>query len=223
MEIASELDALMVAAQQTLSLSRDAEERISLLREELVLLESELARNEEIALALTIRLKEVAARLGLVTAADLVLLDAKSLDEIESLVDERRQHNQDRPIPQNVIFLAEMARQHARDDAGASSETVERRSLADAVDQVLASITPREARVLRMRFGLGGNRKYTLSEVGEQFKVTGERIRQVEARALRKLRSPSRSGVLRPYLGSLDFDVITTPEARILLAVFGYR
>jgi DNA-binding CsgD family transcriptional regulator len=65
---------------------------------------------------------------------------------------------------------------------------------------VLASLTPREERVLRMRFGIGMNTDHTLEEVGQQFSVTGERIRQIEAKALRKLKHPSRSRKLRSFL-----------------------
>jgi RNA polymerase primary sigma factor len=65
---------------------------------------------------------------------------------------------------------------------------------------MLASLTPREERVLRMRFGLGTNSDHTLEEVGLQFSVTRERIRQIEAKALRKLRHPSRSRELRSFL-----------------------
>jgi RNA polymerase primary sigma factor len=66
--------------------------------------------------------------------------------------------------------------------------------------RVLASLTPREERVLRMRFGIGMNTDHTLEEVGQQFSVTRERIRQIEAKALRKLKHPSRSRVLRSFL-----------------------
>jgi DNA-binding CsgD family transcriptional regulator len=65
---------------------------------------------------------------------------------------------------------------------------------------VLASLTPREERVLRMRFGIGMNTDHTLEEVGQQFSVTRERIRQIEAKALRKLKHPSRSRKLRSFL-----------------------
>jgi RNA polymerase primary sigma factor len=61
---------------------------------------------------------------------------------------------------------------------------------------VLASLTPREERVLRMRFGIGMNTDHTLEEVGQQFSVTRERIRQIEAKALRKLKHPSRADLL---------------------------
>jgi RNA polymerase primary sigma factor len=61
------------------------------------------------------------------------------------------------------------------------------------VTRVLASLTPREERVLRMRFGIGMNTDHTLEEVGQQFSVTRERIRQIEAKALRKLKHPSRT------------------------------
>ncbi len=73
-------------------------------------------------------------------------------------------------------------------------------SLRDATQDVLASLTPREAKVLRMRFGIEMNNDHTLEEVGKQFDVTRERIRQIEAKALRKLRHPSRSEKLRSFL-----------------------
>ncbi len=69
-----------------------------------------------------------------------------------------------------------------------------------ATNEVLAGLTPREAKVLRMRFGIDMNTDHTLEEVGKQFDVTRERIRQIEAKALRKLRHPSRSEVLRSFL-----------------------
>jgi RNA polymerase primary sigma factor len=65
---------------------------------------------------------------------------------------------------------------------------------------VLDTLTPREAKVLRMRFGIEMNTDHTLEEVGKQFDVTRERIRQIEAKALRKLRHPSRSDKLRSFL-----------------------
>ena len=73
-------------------------------------------------------------------------------------------------------------------------------SLNLATDDVLSSLTAREAKVLRMRFGIGMNTDHTLEEVGKQFDVTRERIRQIEAKALRKLRHPSRSGHLKTFL-----------------------
>jgi RNA polymerase primary sigma factor len=73
-------------------------------------------------------------------------------------------------------------------------------SLRDATKNVLESLTPREAKVLRMRFGIEMNTDHTLEEVGKQFDVTRERIRQIEAKALRKLRHPSRSDRLRSFL-----------------------
>jgi RNA polymerase primary sigma factor len=72
--------------------------------------------------------------------------------------------------------------------------------LRETATRVLALLTPREERVVRMRFGLGMNNEHTLEEVGKQFSVTRERIRQIEAKALRKLRHPSRSRELRSYL-----------------------
>ena len=74
------------------------------------------------------------------------------------------------------------------------------RGLKDATDEILASLTAREAKVLRMRFGIGMNTDHTLEEVGKQFDVTRERIRQIEAKALRKLRHPSRSSHLKSFL-----------------------
>jgi RNA polymerase primary sigma factor len=79
-------------------------------------------------------------------------------------------------------------------DAAVQSE------LREATARVLASLTPREERVLRMRFGIGMNNEHTLEDVGQQFSVTRERIRQIEAKALRKLKHPSRSRVLRSFL-----------------------
>jgi RNA polymerase primary sigma factor len=73
-------------------------------------------------------------------------------------------------------------------------------NLSETVRDVLAGLTPREAKVLRMRFGIDMNTDHTLEEVGKQFDVTRERIRQIEAKALRKLRHPSRSERLRSFL-----------------------
>ena len=72
--------------------------------------------------------------------------------------------------------------------------------LKEQVDGVLSSLSPREQRVLLLRFGLEDGRSRTLEEVGKEFDVTRERIRQIEAKALRKLRHPSRSRKLRDYL-----------------------
>jgi RNA polymerase primary sigma factor len=73
-------------------------------------------------------------------------------------------------------------------------------NLRETTTRILASLTPREERIVRMRFGLGMNSDHTLEEVGQQFSVTRERIRQIEAKALRKLKHPSRSRVLRSFL-----------------------
>jgi len=73
-------------------------------------------------------------------------------------------------------------------------------NLRETATRMLASLTPREERVLRMRFGIGLNTDHTLEEVGQQFSVTRERIRQIEAKALRKLKHPSRSRTLRSFL-----------------------
>ncbi|EIN01806.1 sigma70 factor RpoD [Paraburkholderia hospita] len=74
-------------------------------------------------------------------------------------------------------------------------------SMRDAVSEALTTLTPREAKILRLRFGIGGNTECTLEELGNQFEVTRERIRQIEARALRKLRHPDRSRRLRSSQG----------------------
>lgn len=71
--------------------------------------------------------------------------------------------------------------------------------LRERLDEVLATLTPREARILRLRFGLGQDRPYTLEEVGQKFGLTRERIRQIESKALRRLRQPSRARLLRDY------------------------
>ncbi|TXH73561.1 sigma-70 family RNA polymerase sigma factor, partial [Thiobacillus sp.] len=75
-------------------------------------------------------------------------------------------------------------------------------NLRDATREVLDSLTSREAKVLRMRFGIEMNTDHTLEEVGKQFDVTRERIRQIEAKALRKLRHPTRSEKLKSFTGS---------------------
>ena len=75
-----------------------------------------------------------------------------------------------------------------------------RQGLQEATREVLAGLTGREAKVLRMRFGIDMNTDHTLEEVGKQFDVTRERIRQIEAKALRKLRHPTRSDYLRSFL-----------------------
>ncbi len=75
------------------------------------------------------------------------------------------------------------------------------RLLQEKIEQLLSTLTPREARILRLRFGLHNGHSYTLEEVGKKFGLTRERIRQIEGRALRRLRHPSRSRQLRDYLG----------------------
>ena len=80
--------------------------------------------------------------------------------------------------------------------AEAASQTLLKEQLAD----VLKTLTPREEKVLRLRFGLEDGRPRTLEEVGKEFNVTRERIRQIEAKALRKLRHPSRAKRLKDYL-----------------------
>ncbi len=80
------------------------------------------------------------------------------------------------------------------------SDAATRQLLKNQIDEVLSTLTPREQRVLQLRFGLEDGRSRTLEEVGKEFSVTRERIRQIEAKALRKLRHPSRSRKLRDYL-----------------------
>ena len=82
------------------------------------------------------------------------------------------------------------------------SENIENQSLSSTTRKVLATLTPREERVLRLRFGIGAATDHTLEEVGQDFEVTRERIRQIEAKALRKLRHPSRSKRLSPFIES---------------------
>ena len=79
-------------------------------------------------------------------------------------------------------------------------EAVTEQSLTDQTLKVLSTLAPREARVLKMRFGIGERSNHTLEEVGQDFEVTRERIRQIEAKALRKLRHPSRSRTLRSFV-----------------------
>ncbi len=83
-------------------------------------------------------------------------------------------------------------------------------NLRESTTRVLATLTPREERVLRMRFGIGMNTDHTLEEVGQQFSVTRERIRQIEAKALRKLKHPSRSRMLRSFLDQGERQVDRT-------------
>jgi RNA polymerase primary sigma factor len=73
-------------------------------------------------------------------------------------------------------------------------------SLSDSTGKILATLTPREEKVLRMRFGIGERSDHTLEEVGRDFQVTRERIRQIEAKALRKLRHPSRAKKLKSFV-----------------------
>ena len=82
----------------------------------------------------------------------------------------------------------------------APAEAASHQLLKEQVQEVVASLTPREQKVLILRFGLEDGRSRTLEEVGREFNVTRERIRQIEAKALRKLRHPSRSKKLKDYL-----------------------
>ncbi len=85
-------------------------------------------------------------------------------------------------------------------DAALPIEAAIQSNLQDAVTQALVSLSPREERIVRMRFGIGMSRDHTLSEVGDQFSVSRERIRQIEAKALRKLKHPNRCGMLRSFM-----------------------
>jgi len=79
-------------------------------------------------------------------------------------------------------------------------EEVKRQELKEVMSTVLSSLTPREERVLRLRFGINLNKDYTLEEVGKIINVNRERVRQIEAKALRKLKHPSRSNILKDFL-----------------------
>jgi len=79
-------------------------------------------------------------------------------------------------------------------------ENFDTEELKDVVEKMLGMLTPREAKILRSRFGIGVPSDQTLEEVGRQFSVNGQRIREIEAKALRKLRHPSRSGLLEAFV-----------------------
>ena len=87
------------------------------------------------------------------------------------------------------------------DDSPAPQDVAAYTLLREQLDEVMSTLTPREAKVLRLRFGLDDGKARTLEEVGKEFEVTRERIRQIEAKALRKLRHPSRSKKLKDYMG----------------------
>jgi RNA polymerase primary sigma factor len=113
------------------------------------------------------------------------------------------------------------------------SDAVINLNLKEQTDNVLKTLTPREERVIKMRFGVGEGSEHTLEEVGQSFAVTRERIRQIEAKALRKLRHPSRSKRLKPFLegrrqrhmepGSLDRDPSSSEGPRETAAFFFRR
>jgi len=94
---------------------------------------------------------------------------------------------------------SELAQFIEDEDSPAPPEVAEERLLSDGVDKALATLAPRQARILRMRFGLNREHAHTLGEVAAKFGLTRERIRQIERKALRRLRHPSRSRNLRPY------------------------
>ncbi len=82
----------------------------------------------------------------------------------------------------------------------APSQLVYENMLREKVNEVLSTLSPREARILRLRFGLDNDHPYTLEEVGQKFGLTRERIRQIEGKALRRLRHPCRARMLREYI-----------------------
>ena len=92
---------------------------------------------------------------------------------------------------------------HMSSSGRKSFEAAVRYDLQRQINNALKTLTPREERVLRKRFGIGENTDHTLEEVGQDFAVTRERIRQIEAKALRKLRHPSRSKKLKSFVESL--------------------
>ncbi len=131
--------------------------------------------------------EELAERLGMpLEKVRKVLKIAKEPISLETPIgDEEDSHLGDFIEDKNAVLPVEVAIQS---------------NLRETTTRVLASLTPREERVLRMRFGIGMNTDHTLEEVGQQFSVTRERIRQIEAKALRKLKHPSRSRLLRSFL-----------------------
>jgi RNA polymerase primary sigma factor len=104
----------------------------------------------------------------------------------------------ERPVGEDE--KAELGQFIADDDVPEPAESASRRLLRDQLEQALNTLTPREARILRLRFGLRDGRNYTLEEIGAKFGLTRERIRQIEHKALRRLRHPRRSRRLRGYL-----------------------
>ena len=131
--------------------------------------------------------EELAAKLGMpLEKVRKVLKIAKEPISLETPIgDEEDSHLGDFIEDKNAVIPLEAAIQS---------------NLRESTTRVLATLTPREERVLRMRFGIGMNTDHTLEEVGQQFSVTRERIRQIEAKALRKLKHPSRSRMLRSFL-----------------------
>ena len=93
------------------------------------------------------------------------------------------------------------------------ADAVEQHALTDETRRALSTLTPQEEKVLRLRFGIGEDADHTLDEISRHFNVTGERIRQIEAKALKKLRHPTRGDKLRTFLGSEPLTVATDAEA----------
>ena len=97
------------------------------------------------------------------------------------------------------------------------AQTTQENMLRERVEQVLATLSPREARIIRLRFGLDNDRPYTLEEVGQKFGLTRERIRQIEGKALRRLRHPCRSRLLKDYVDPSGSKAFRIPAERAIL------
>ena len=111
----------------------------------------------------------------------------------------RRSISLDKPIG-NEEDAGELGDFIVDETAPSPIQVTERRLLRESLERMLATLTPREARVLRLRFGLDGDHAHTLKEVGDRIGVTRERVRQIEGKALRKLRHPRHSRELRDHL-----------------------
>jgi RNA polymerase primary sigma factor len=127
--------------------------------------------------------EELAEKLGMPLEKIRKVLNAKEPISLETPIgEEKDSHLGDAIEEKNTILPIDAAIQS---------------NLREATTRVLASLTPRQERIVRMRFGIGMNTDHTLEEVGQQFSVARERIRQIEAKVLRKLKHPSRSRILR--------------------------
>jgi RNA polymerase sigma factor (sigma-70 family) len=220
MGLSSEIDALMLAANQTLALMGDAEEKIRILQEEQVLLEADMHDNKAVAMEIASRLREVAIYAGHLGTEEGNLAMNDGLEALRDLIAERLEQPQRDAVAENVIHLAEHLRAASNADRQPAEDAREGSTLREAVQNGLAGLTPREAKVLRMRYGIGVDTHYTLAEIARHFGGTGARIRQVHNKAMRKLKHPSRSDCLRPFFEQLDVRSIVTPEGRLLMSLF---